>query len=56
MASYLRRRKSDPFLRTVSDLHFLLFLCNLLDINADMPILCTKVAEQNGQDYRDQSR
>ena len=35
---------------TVSDMHFLIFLCNLLDINADMPILCAKVVEENGQD------
>ena len=50
MADYLRARRGDPFLKTVSDLHFLVFLCNLLDINADMPVLCAKVNEQNGQD------
>ena len=45
MASYLRRRKSEPFLRTVSDLHFLLFLSNLLDMNTEMSVLCNTIVE-----------
>merc|ERR1719240_1810772 len=45
MASYLRRNKSKPFLQTVSDLHFLLFLCNILDMNSEMPVLCNTIVE-----------
>ena len=45
MANYLRRRKSQPFLKTVSDLHFLLFLCNLLDMNTEMSVLCSTIVE-----------
>ena len=47
MAAYLRMRrdKREPFLVTVSELHLLLFLCNLLDMNVDMPVLCSKVVE-----------
>ncbi|KAL3893100.1 MAG: hypothetical protein SGPRY_014472 [Prymnesium sp.] len=29
----------------VSDLHFLLMLANLLDMNTDMPVLCSHVVE-----------
>ena len=45
MASYLRARRSkgESFLVALSDLHFLLFLSNLLDMATDMPILCSKV-------------
>jgi len=45
MASYLRLRRDrrEPFIKTVSDLHFLLFLCNMLDMKVDMPVLCDKV-------------
>lgn len=41
MALYLRGRRSrgEPFIRTVADLHFLLFLANLLDMNTEMPVL-----------------
>jgi len=53
MAAYLRQRRDrrppDPFVRTVSDLHFLLFLCNVLDMKADMPVLCNKVVEGSGE-------
>ena len=45
MASYLRRNKSKPFLQTVSDLHFLLFLSNILDMNSEMPVLCNTIVE-----------
>ena len=46
MTSYLRGRKGrEPFLRTVADLHFLLFLANFLDINTDLPVLCSKIVE-----------
>jgi len=47
MASYLRGRKQkgEPFIRTVADLHFLLFLSNLLDINTEMSVLCTTIVE-----------
>jgi len=47
MAAYLRMRrdKRETFLRTVSELHLLLFLCNLLDMNVDMPVLCNKIVE-----------
>jgi len=45
-AGYLRQRKhKEPFLATCSDLHFLLFLANFLDINTDLPVLCAKVTE-----------
>ena len=33
----------ESFLLAISDLHFLLFLSNLLDMSTDMPILCSKV-------------
>jgi len=53
MASYLRQRRDrrppERFVRTVSDLHFLLFLCNVLDMKADMPVLCNKVVEGSGE-------
>ena len=29
----------------VADLHFLLMLANLLDINTDMPVLCSHIVE-----------
>jgi len=46
MASYLRtRRGREPFLKTVSDLHFLLFLANFLDLNTDLPVLCAKIVD-----------
>ena len=43
MANYLRGRRSrgEPFIRTVADLHFLLFLSNLLDMSTEMPVLCS---------------
>ena len=48
MASYLRGRRSkgEPFLRTVADLHFLLFLANLLDMNTEMGVLCQTILEE----------
>lgn len=53
MAMYLRQRRDrrppEAFVRTVSDLHFLLFLCNVLDMKADMPVLCNKVVEGSGE-------
>ena len=47
MASYLRtrRQKGEPFIRTVADLHFLLFISNLLDMNTEMAVLCNTVIE-----------
>lgn len=47
MASYLRGRRSkgEPFIRTVADLHFLLFLSNLLDMNSEMSVLCSTIVE-----------
>jgi len=45
MASYLRNRRSKPFIQTVADMHFLLFLCNLLDSNTEMPVLCNTIVE-----------
>ena len=50
MASYLRSRRADPFLKTVSDLHFLIFLSNFLDMQSDLPILCSKVLEGKGDE------
>ena len=53
MTSYLRMRKGkEPFVKTVADLHFLLFLANFLDINTDLPVLCSKIVE-NKQDELD---
>jgi len=47
LANYVRQRRDrrEPFLSTVADLHLLLFLSNLLDMSADMPVLCSKVVE-----------
>jgi len=47
MASYLRARRSrgEPFIRTVADVHFLLFLSNLLDMNTEMSVLCNTIVE-----------
>ena len=50
MTSYLRNRRKEPFLRTVSDLHFLLFLANFLDVKSDLPVLCTKIVENKGDE------
>ncbi|KAL1522409.1 hypothetical protein AB1Y20_017399 [Prymnesium parvum] len=51
MADYLRaRRGKEPFLKTVADLHFLLMLANLLDMNTDMPVLCSHVVEAKGDE------
>jgi len=52
MASYLRGRRSrgEPFIRTVADLHFLLFLSNLLDMNTEMSVLCTTIVEGRDTD------
>ena len=47
MASYLRgkRQRKEKFIRTVADLHFLLFLTNMLDINTDFPVLCKAIVD-----------
>ena len=47
MASYLRARKSkgEKFIKTVADVHFLLFLANLLDMNTEMSVLCSIIVE-----------
>jgi nuclear protein localization family protein 4 len=52
MAGYLRTRRSkrEPFLRTVADLHFLLLLANLLDMNTEMPVLCATILEERGSE------
>ena len=50
MASYLRNRRKEHFLRTVSDLHFLLFLANFLDVKSDLPVLCAKIVENKGDE------
>ena len=52
MAGYLRARraKHEPFIRTVADLHFLLFLSNLLDMNTEMPVLCSTIVEGRDKD------
>ena len=51
MTSYLRTRKNkEPFVRTVADLHFLLFLANFLDITTDLPVLCSKVVDGANED------
>ena len=52
MSTYLRARraKNQPFLQMIGDLHFLLFLSNLLDMSTDMPILCSKVVERDSSD------
>ena len=52
MASYLRSRKSqgETFLRTVSNLHFLLFLSNFIDMSTEMPVLCSTIVEERGND------
>lgn len=41
MGQYLRaaRSRNEPFVTSVSDLHFLLFLCNILDLNVDLPVV-----------------
>jgi len=45
MAEYLRMRRREPFIRAVGDLHFLLFLSNMLDMDVDMPVLCNSICE-----------
>ena len=50
MLSYLRSRRSKPFIQTVADLHFLLFLCNLLDTNTEMPVLCNTIVENKADE------
>jgi len=50
MADYLRRKRGGPFLQAVSDLHFLLQLANLLDMNTDMPVLCANIVEGKGDE------
>jgi len=51
MTQYLRMRKGkEPFLRTVADLHFLLFLANFLDIHTDLPVLCSKIVENKADE------
>lgn len=52
MAQYLRSRKSkgEPFLRTVADLHFLLFLANFIDMATEMPVLCATIVEERAAD------
>ena len=52
MASYLRGRRSrgEAFIRTVADLHFLLFLANLLDMNTEMPVLCSTIVEERASE------
>ena len=51
MASYLRARKGkEAFVRTVADLHCLLFLANFLDLATDLPVLCSKILEGSGDD------
>ena len=56
MASYVRGRRSkgEPFLRTVSDWHFLLFLCNMLDMKTEMPVLCNAIVEGKGDELLQQ--
>ena len=41
MGQYLRaaRSRNEPFVTSVSDMHFLLFLCNILDLNVDLPVV-----------------
>eukprot|EP00308_Calcidiscus_leptoporus_P012219 CAMPEP_0119354118 /NCGR_PEP_ID=MMETSP1334-20130426/3174_1 /TAXON_ID=127549 /ORGANISM="Calcidiscus leptoporus, Strain RCC1130" /LENGTH=438 /DNA_ID=CAMNT_0007367587 /DNA_START=64 /DNA_END=1380 /DNA_ORIENTATION=- len=55
LTNYVRQRRDrrEPFLKTVSDLHLLLFLSNLLDMQADMPVLCSKVVEGTPADELD---
>jgi len=51
MGDYLRsRRGKESFLRTVADLHLLIFLSNLLDMNADMPVLCANICQEKGDE------
>jgi len=51
MADYLRaRRGKEPFLKTVADLHFLLMLANMFDMNTDMPVLCSHIVEQKADE------
>jgi len=50
MADYLRRKRGGPFLLAVSDLHFLLVLANLLDMNTDMPVLCSNIVAGKGDE------
>ena len=51
MAQYLRgRRGKEPFLCTVADLHFLLFLGNFLDLSTDLPVLCAKILEEKADE------
>uniref|UniRef100_A0A7S3BA92 MPN domain-containing protein n=1 Tax=Haptolina ericina TaxID=156174 RepID=A0A7S3BA92_9EUKA len=51
MANYLRQRRGrEPFLKTISDLHLLLCVANMLDMNTDMPVLCANVVEGKGDE------
>ena len=45
--TYLRNRRSrgEPFIKSVADLHFLLFLANFLDLASEMPVLCQAILE-----------
>ena len=35
-------------MRTVSNLHFLLFLSNFIDMSTEMPVLCSTIVEERG--------
>ena len=34
----------------MSDLHFLLFLGNFLDLSTDLPVLCSKILEEKADE------
>eukprot|EP00871_Galdieria_phlegrea_P003919 jgi/Galph1/4528/GphlegSOOS_G3174.1 len=46
LAKCLSQSRDEPFIRRITDFHMLLYISNVLDINADMPILCNAVREQ----------
>lgn len=46
LSSCLAKSHEEPFIRRISDFHLLLYISNILDMDADMPLLCNAVREQ----------
>ncbi|KAJ1616476.1 hypothetical protein T492DRAFT_895430 [Pavlovales sp. CCMP2436] len=44
LREHLLRRRGEPFALVLADLHLLVFVSNVLDMNTDMPLLCEAVA------------
>lgn len=42
----LAKNQDEPFIKRISDFHLLLYISNILDMDADMPLLCNAVREQ----------